>query len=85
MLNAQSTPNPDSIKFSSEEVQFGETMHSFKSAQEAADHPMGHALFKIEGVANVFIVPDFVTVTKTPEADWDSILPAIKNAIETHL
>jgi hypothetical protein len=51
------------------------------SAEEAARHPLGAALWAIDGVAGVFAVRDFVTVTRTPEASWESLSPRVAAAI----
>ena len=42
--------------------------------------PFGQALLAIPGVVSVFGVADFVTVTRAPDADWDSIVPAVVEA-----
>jgi hypothetical protein len=39
--------------------------------------PFGAALLSIPGVVAVFGVADFVTVTRAPHADWDTIVPAV--------
>ncbi len=40
----------------------------------------GQALLAVPGVASVFGVVDFVTVTRQPDADWDDIVPAVIEA-----
>ena len=50
--------------------------------QHAADHPLGAALFEIEGVASLFMVDDFVTVMKAPDASWDKLVPEVQAVIE---
>ena len=42
--------------------------------------PFGQALLAIPGVVGVFGVADFVTVTRSPEANWDTIVPAVIDA-----
>jgi hypothetical protein len=42
-------------------------------------------LFAAPGVASVFGVNDFVTVTRTPGADWDPIVTAVREAAAAHL
>jgi len=79
------TPNPNSLKITTERGPFiDEGMLSFARAEAAADHPLGAALFEIEGVANVFILPQFLTVTIAPGADWDAILPAVEAVLDRH-
>ena len=77
------TPNPNAGKFTlSRKVMEGSASRSFYNADDAADHALGAALFEIEGVASLFMVDDFVTVTKTAQADWDTLRPQVQAAIE---
>jgi hypothetical protein len=81
----QPTPNPNSIKITHAGAPFLEGgMESFGSADQAAGHALGRRLFAVPGVANVFALPQFVTVTKDPAADWDDILPAVEAALDDY-
>lgn len=77
-INVQNTPNPNSIKISTNETLF-EASTSLKSG-DATDHPLASALLSIEGVDNIFGIRDFVTVSKEPDADWDAILTQVEEA-----
>lgn len=82
-INLTSTPNPNSIKFTLKNGTFIESgMESFNSQEEAAGHELGERLFRIPGVLNVFILPQFLTVTKADSTDWDDIVPEIESAVE---
>jgi hypothetical protein len=77
------TPNPNAGKFTvNRKVVEGSSSTSFYTAEDAADHPLGAALFELEGVASLFMVDDFVTVIKTPEATWDKLIPEVQAVIE---
>lgn len=79
----QPTPNPNAGKFTVDRpVVEGKASKSFYSAAQAAADPVAAALFALDGVASVFMVDDFVTVTKTPEADWNALVPAVTATIE---
>lgn len=60
-------------------------MESFATPEDAAEHPLGSRLFAIAGVANIFILPQFLTVTKHPAADWDELLPLLESNLESYL
>ena len=60
------TPNPDAMKFNLD-VSLGE-MFNVTSAAEA-EQPFAKAVFAAPGVATLFGVNDFVTVTRTADAD----------------
>jgi hypothetical protein len=66
------------------DVTLPETIN-FKTAGEASDHPFARAVFEADGVAAVFGVNDFVTVTRVPDADWDAIVAAVQAAAAAHL
>lgn len=85
-LAVHPTPNPNSLKFATEGPPFiEEGMGVYASTDEAATDPLARALFGVPGVANVLVLPRFVTVTKSPEADWDDILPAVEPILRAHL
>lgn len=47
------------------------------SADAAAGHRFAEAVFAAGGVASIFGVNDFVTVTRRPGSDWDPIVAAV--------
>jgi len=82
----QATPNPNAGKFIvGRPVVEGKTSKSYYSAAQAGGDAMADALFAIDGVASLFMVEDFITVTKKPEADWAALVPAVIGAIETKM
>lgn len=79
----QPTPNPNAGKFTVDRaVLEGKASRTFYSAADAAGHPVAAGLFEIEGVANLFMVDDFITVTKSAHADWTELVPRITAVIE---
>ena len=42
-------------------------------------------VFAAGGVASIFGVNDFVTVTRSPGAEWDPIVAAVQEAAAEHL
>ncbi len=77
------TPNPDALKFLLD-VKLPATL-KFASADDAAGHPFAAAVFAAGGVASLFGVNDFVTVTRQAGADWDPIVAAVVAAAATEL
>lgn len=81
-FNAQPTPNPNSLKLTTDAGAFiDHGMEAFGSASEADAHPLGRRLFAIDGVVNVFILPAFLTVTKDPAAKWNTVLPQVETVL----
>jgi hypothetical protein len=86
MIDAERTPNPNSLKFTTEQGPFSENgIVAISSPDETGRHPLGPHLFEIDGVADVFITPDFVTVSKEDRASWDDVKPSIEDALTTYL
>jgi len=85
-IEAESTPNPNSIKFTTTSGRFRDDgVAAFSSPEDARDHSLARHLFSIRGVEDVFITPDFVTVSKQSGADWEDAVPKIKSALADHL
>ncbi len=75
--NIEETPNPNAVKFILKEPVTNGTTRSFHNEAEAADDPLGKALFEVGEVASVFYMDKMVTVEKEDEADWDDLLPRL--------
>jgi hypothetical protein len=79
----QPTPNPSAGKFIlNRRVVEGSASKSFYSPEDAADHALAAALYELEGVVSLFMVDDFVTVTKSSDVGWDKLVPEIQAVIE---
>ena len=79
------TPNPNSFKLTTEAGPFIESgLAAFNSPEEAEGHPLGERLFSVEGVVNVLILPDFLTVTKHPAANWDVVMEKVEHVLQDH-
>jgi Scaffold protein Nfu/NifU N terminal len=55
------------------------------SADDAAGHRFTEAVFAAGGVAAIYGVNDFITVTRQPGFDWDPIIAAVIAAAESDL
>jgi hypothetical protein len=81
-VSPSNTPNPNAMKFTLD-TKLPATMN-FGSAEAAKGNAFAEAVFKTEGVVQVFGVNDFVTVTRRPGADWDPIVKAVSAAAAEH-
>ena len=77
------TPNPNAMKFTLD-VTIPEMVNA-PSPAAATGQPLAETLFDIDGVVGVFATADFVTVSKSPEADWATIVPAAVEVLRTAL
>lgn len=79
----QPSPNPNALRFQLDTSL--PSMLTFNSATEAEGHPFAEEVFGAGGVASIFGVNDFVTVTRSPGADWNEIVSAVQAAAAEHL
>ncbi len=77
------SPNPNALRFQLDTT-LSETL-SISSAAAAEDNEFAAEVFAAGGVASIFGVNDFVTVTRSPGADWDPIVEAVQKAAAEHL
>jgi len=80
---AAPTPNPDAMKFTLD-IKLPEMMNVM-SADDAASNAFAADVFAAGGVASVFGVNDFVTVTRVAGAPWEPIVAAVEAAAAAHL
>ncbi|MEM1269868.1 MAG: NifU N-terminal domain-containing protein [Bacteroidota bacterium] len=86
IIDAEPTPNPNSLKFTTDGPPFVESgLFAFRSAQEAVEHPLGSRLFAVDGVADVLIMPAFLTVTKRPDAAWPIVEDRVRQVLQLWL
>lgn len=78
-----STPNPDALKFTCS-IQVVDRPQTWVAGQRT-DHPIGSRLLALPDVASAFAVDDFVTVTRTPGADWNALEGRVVAAIREGL
>ncbi len=85
-IQAERTPNPNSLKFTSTDGgRFNDDVVALSSKDEASRHALGRCLFALNGVDDVFITPEFVTVSKTPATDWDDLKAEVETALADYL
>jgi len=84
-VSVTSTPNENALKFSCSKPVLESGYKTYNNAEQAAESPVAAKIFETDGVASVFLMPDFITVTKTPEASWEVVQPAAIEAIKSTL
>jgi Fe-S cluster biogenesis protein NfuA len=83
-IQTEETPNPATLKFLPGRVVMDRGTADFDAADKAARSPLAESLFRIDGVARIFLGSDFITVTKTDEKDWPVLKPQILGLIMEH-
>ena len=72
VIEIQPTPNPNALKFVLDRAVSQQPL-SFFNAAAAKDYPLPKRLFEIAGVSSLLLLGDFITINKSPHADWDDI------------
>jgi Fe-S cluster biogenesis protein NfuA len=85
-IETEATPNPATLKFlPGRDVLGSRGTADFTSPAEAAGRSaLAERIFQVGQVARVFLGADFVTVTKTDDADWALLRPRVLGAIMEH-
>jgi hypothetical protein len=79
-VNVAPSPNPNAMKFSVGTPVGGPTTHVAGSDPTEA---WAHDLLALPGVTSIFLTADFVTISKTPESSWDTIIPEATAILES--
>ncbi len=84
-VEIQPTPNINALKFVVNRRLTEGRSRTFRSAAEATEVDFAQRLLEIPGVVQVFVLNDFITVTRDPQADWNAITPRAEEIIRTLL
>ncbi len=84
-VRVEATPNPQSLKFSLNRVVWEGRAQTFSDASQAFASPLARDLLAVAGVRSVFFLRDFVTITREPNAPWESIAPEAERILREHL
>lgn len=80
-VTAEPTPNPQAMKFTVGVPVGGPATHV---AGSATDDPVAAAILALPGVTSVFMTADFVTVSKSGDATWESLGPECEAILTAH-
>jgi hypothetical protein len=83
-VEIQPTPNVNALKFVVNRRVTEGRSQTFRSSEDAGVHPLAVRLFAIPGVVQVFLLNDFLTVTRDPSQPWDEIAAAAQVVIREH-
>ena len=83
-IQTEATPNPETLKFIPGVPVLGTGAREFRAESDASISPLATSIFKVDGVKSVFLGGDFISITKTPDADWKHVKPLSLAAIMDH-
>lgn len=84
-IYTEMTPNPETMKFVANKLMYPGKSIDFTEDAQTAPSPLAHELFGFPFVKGVFIASNFVTITKSPEASWEEIIPTMRQFLKAYL
>ncbi len=85
-LYIEANPNPNSMKFVANFmlVEEGKTF-DYPDLASAQNSPVAQELFALPYVTRVFIMSNFITVTKSEDKEWEEVKIEIREVIQQYL
>ncbi len=84
-IYTEMTPNPETMKFVANKLLYPSKSIEFQNEETAAPSPLAKELFGFPFVKGVFIASNFVTLTKTPDTDWNDVIPSLREFLKEYL
>ena len=82
----ESNPNPNSLKFVTNIMLVDEgIVKDYPDIQSAEDSPLAKKLFNFEYVKRVFIMSNFITITKSEKFSWEEIKLDLRDFIKKYI
>lgn len=81
IVNISPTPSPNTMKFTLNESKADNKSATYKSIDDNQPEFI-NALLAIDEVNSIFYALDFISIDKLPKADWEALIPKIKNCFE---
>ena len=79
---SEKTPNPESMKFVANRMVLPNDSIDFRVKENLETCPMAEELFQYDFVKGVFIMNNFVSITKKEDYDWFDIIPQLKKFVQ---
>ncbi len=84
-IYTEMTPNPETMKFVANKLLYPGKSIDFPEEASATPSPLAKELFAFPFIRSVFIASNFVTLTKTPETNWDDVIPSVRDFLKEYL
>jgi len=84
-IYTEMTPNPETMKFVANKLLYPGKSVDFPDVSSAKPSPLAVELFGFPFIRSVFIASNFVTLTKTPETDWQDVIPTVRQFLKEYL
>lgn len=82
---AEQTPNPETMKFVFNKMILPDDSEDFPTRESTSASPLAKNLFEFNFVNGVFIMNNFVTITRVEGAEWDNIIPIMREFLKSYV
>ena len=84
-IYTEMTPNPETMKFVANKLLYPGKSIDFQDEASAKPSPLATELFSFPFIKGVFIMANFITLTKTSDTDWNDIIPTLRTFLKDYL
>ena len=84
-IYTEMTPNPETMKFVANKLLYPGKSIDFPDVESVKASPLATELFGFPFIKAVFIASNFITLTKTPDTDWQDVIPSIRQFLKDYL
>ncbi len=85
LIETQKTADPEVMNFFPPVKLLKTGRAEFIDSKSLRRSPLAEKLFDLGGIKSIFITDELVSVTKTPEADWEDLKPLILAELMDHI
>ncbi|QPJ66496.1 MAG: NifU family protein [Candidatus Nitrohelix vancouverensis] len=82
VIRTRETPNPNALQFVLNAQILDVGNKSYSTLSESESDPMGKAIFELEDIQNVYVMQNFVTVTKSGASYWGPLKDKVWKTID---
>ena len=82
----EANPNPNSLKFVTDKILINDgIIKDYPDVESAINSPLAISLFKFKYIKRVFIMSNFITLTKNEDISWDDIKIELRDFIKKYI
>ncbi|PEN15160.1 hypothetical protein CRI94_02430 [Longibacter salinarum] len=84
-FQTETTPNPNSLKITTDAGRFiDDGLVSASSPDDVPEDTLAHKLLSVKGVADILLLPAFLTISRTDGVAWSTLMPKVEDVLTRH-
>ncbi len=84
-IYSEATPNPESMKFVLSKMILPNDSIDFRESSKVKNCPLAEKLFDFPFVKGVFIMNNFVSITKEASFEWSDLIPQLRTFLKDYV